>query len=77
MTYHNLELFLVLGFFLISVGILLGLNIFLQWILTNFGFLSEISTAIFSLVLIVTGIQIFLFAVFQSMMLLNENNDTL
>jgi glycosyltransferase involved in cell wall biosynthesis len=75
MKYHSLELFLILGFFLTSAGILIGLNIFLQWISTNFGFLSEISTAIVSLVLIVTGIQIFLFAVFQSMMLLNENND--
>ena len=75
MKYHSLELFLILGFFLTSAGILIGLNIFLQWISTNFGFLSEISTAIVSLVLVVTGIQIFLFAVFQSMMLLNENND--
>jgi glycosyltransferase involved in cell wall biosynthesis len=75
MKYHSLEIFLVLGFFLVSAGILLGLNIFLRWVSTNFGFLSEISTAIISLVLIVTGIQIFLFAVFQSMMLLNENNN--
>ena len=75
MKYHNLEIFLVLGFFSIFAGILLGLNIFLHWVSTNFGFLSEISTAIISLVLIVTGIQIFLFAVFQSMMLLNENNN--
>ena len=75
MKYHSLELFLILGFFLTSAGILIGLNIFLQWVSTNFGFLSEISTAIVSLVLVVTGIQIFLFAVFQSMMLLNENND--
>jgi glycosyltransferase involved in cell wall biosynthesis len=74
MKYHSLEIFLILGFFLISVGILLGLNIFLQWISTNFGLISEISTAILSLVFIVSGIQIFLFAVFQSMMLLNENN---
>jgi len=73
MIYHSLELFLVMGFFLVSAGILLGLNIFLHWVSTNFGFLSEISTAIISLVLIVSGIQIFLFAVFQSMMLLNEN----
>jgi len=72
MKYHSLEIFLVLGFLLTSAGVLTGLNIFLQWVLTNFGFLSEISTAIISLVLIVTGIQIFLFAVFQSMMLLNE-----
>ena len=77
MIYHSLELFLVMGFFLISAGILLGLNIFLHWVSTNFGFLSEISTAIISLVLIVSGIQIFLFAVFQSMMLLNENTNSL
>ena len=74
MKYHSLEIFLVLGFFLAAGGIFIGLNIFLHWISTNFGFLSEISTAITSLILIVTGIQIFLFAVFQSMMLLNENN---
>jgi lipopolysaccharide biosynthesis glycosyltransferase len=75
MKYHSLEIFLVLGFLLVSVGVLLGLNIFLRWVSTNYGALSEISTAIISLVLIVTGIQIFLFAVFQSMMLLNENNN--
>jgi hypothetical protein len=74
MKYHNLEMFLILGFSLVAAGILLGLNIFLHWVSTNYGFLSEISTAIISLVFIVTGIQVFLFAVFQSMMLLNENN---
>jgi len=74
MKYHSLEIFLVVGFLSIFAGILLGFNIFLHWVSTSFGFLSEISTAIFSLVLIVSGIQIFLFAVFQSMMLLNENN---
>jgi len=74
MKYHSLEIFLVLGFFSIFTGVLLGFNIFLRWVSTSFGFLSEISTAIFSLVFIVCGIQIFLFAVFQSMMLLNENN---
>jgi glycosyltransferase involved in cell wall biosynthesis len=75
MKYHNLEIFLVLGFFSIVAGILFGLNIFLRWVSMSFGFLSEISTAVISLVLIVSGIQIFLFAVFQSMMLLNENNN--
>jgi glycosyltransferase involved in cell wall biosynthesis len=77
MKYHSLEIFLVIGFFLIAAGVLLGLNIFLSWVSTNFGFLSEISTAIMSLVFIVTGIQVFLFAVFQSMMLLNENDNCL
>ncbi len=74
MRYHNLEKFLISGAFLAFFGILIGLNIFIHWISENFGFLSQISEAIISLVLITTGIQIFLFAVFQSMMLLNENN---
>lgn len=75
MNYHNLEKFILAGFLLALAGILFGLSIFISWISVNFGFLSKISTAIISLVLIVSGIQIFLFAVFQSMMLLNENND--
>ena len=74
MRYHNLEKFLVIGAFLAFSGLLLGLNIFVRWISENFGFLSQISEAIISLVLITTGLQIFLFAVFQSMMLLNESN---
>jgi glycosyltransferase involved in cell wall biosynthesis len=74
MKYHNLEKFLILGFLVTAIGILAGLTIFISWIGSNFGFLSQISTAIISLVLIVIGLQIFLFAVFQSMMLLNENN---
>jgi hypothetical protein len=56
-------------------GFLVGINILVDWISTDFGFLSQISTAIISLILIVSGIQVFLFAVFQSMMLLNENNN--
>ena len=75
MTYSNLEKFLVLGSVLLFAGVLLGLNILIQWISVDFGVLSEISTAILSLVLIVSGLQIVLFAVFQSMMLLNENNN--
>jgi len=76
MRYHNLEKFLLSGAILIFCGILIGLNIIIRWISENFGFLSEISTAIISLVLITTGLQVFLFAVFQSMMLLNENNSS-
>jgi glycosyltransferase involved in cell wall biosynthesis len=74
MNYHNLEKFLMLGSLVLLTGVILGLNILIQWISVSFGFLSAISTAIISLVLITTGLQIFLFAVFQSMMLLNENN---
>jgi glycosyltransferase involved in cell wall biosynthesis len=75
MNYENLEKFLVLGSVLLFVGALLGINILIQWVSVSFGFLSEISTAILALVLIVSGLQVVLFAVFQSMMLLNENNN--
>jgi glycosyltransferase involved in cell wall biosynthesis len=74
MNYGNLEKFLVLGSALLFVGVLLGINILIHWISVSFGFLSEISTAILALVLIVCGLQVVLFAIFQSMMLLNENN---
>ncbi|MFA6331472.1 MAG: glycosyltransferase family 2 protein [Methanoregula sp.] len=74
MQYSNLEKFLFLGAGLVIAGVLLGINIVIQWFSASFGFLSEISTAIMALVLITSGIQVFLFAVFQSMMLLNENN---
>jgi hypothetical protein len=74
MQYSNLEKFLLLGAALFVAGVLFGLNIIINWVAVGFGFLSEISMAITSLVLIVSGIQVFLFAVFQSMMLLNENN---
>lgn len=75
MQYHNLEKFLVLGAGLILAGGLLGFNIIIKWFAVGFGFLSEILTAILALVLIVSGIQVFLFTVFLSMMLLNENNN--
>jgi len=75
MTYSNLEKFLMLGSLLLFIGALIGFNILIHWIAVDFGVLSEISTAIISLVLIISGLQIVLFAVFQSMMLLNENNN--
>ena len=75
MQYSSLEKLLFLGAVAVVAGVLVGLNIIVQWVAVGFGFLSEISTAIAALVLIVGGIQLFLFAVFQSMMLLNENND--
>jgi len=74
MTYGNLEKFLLLGSVLLFIGVLLGLNILIRWVSVSFGLLSEISTAIIALVFIVSGLQVLLFAIFQSMMLLNENN---
>ena len=65
MQYSTLEKFLVVGIILILGGIIVGLNILVQWISISFGMLSEISTAIIALILIVTGMQVFLFAIFR------------
>jgi hypothetical protein len=77
MNYSSLEKFLAFSLLLLGAGVMVGLNILLQWVSMSFGFLSEISTAIISLVLIVVGLELILFAVFESMMLLNENNSGL
>jgi glycosyltransferase involved in cell wall biosynthesis len=74
MNYHNLEKFLILGSLVLLAGFVLGLNILIHWVSVGFGVLSESSTAIISLVLIISGLQILFFSIFQSMMLLNENN---
>jgi hypothetical protein len=39
----------------------------------GFGALTEFSNAIISMVLIVSGLEVIFFAIFVSMMLLNEN----
>ena len=74
MRYHNLEKFPYPGFFPGVATDSSGSQCFLPLDYFQFRIPLPISTAIISLVLIVTGIQIFLFAVFQSMMLLNENH---
>ena len=74
MNYEDLEKFLLLGSALLFIGALLGINILIKWFSVSFGFLSAISAAILALVLIVSGLQVVLFATFQSLMLLNENN---
>jgi hypothetical protein len=74
MNYHNLEKFLILGSLVLLGGFVLGINILIRWVSIGFGVLSESSTAIISLVLIISGLQILFFSIFQSMMLLNENN---
>jgi glycosyltransferase involved in cell wall biosynthesis len=73
MNYHSLEELLLAGGILILVGFVLGLQIIARWVARGFGALTEFSTAIISMVLIVSGLQVIFFAIFTSMMLLNEN----
>jgi len=72
MDYHRLEEFLLGGGILVLAGLLLGLLIIARWVMSGFGALTEVSNAIISMVLIVVGMEVIFFAIFVSMMLLNE-----
>ncbi|MDD1658644.1 MAG: glycosyltransferase family 2 protein [Methanomicrobiales archaeon] len=73
MNYHRLEELLLAGGALLLVGFVLGLEIITRWVARGFGALTEVSNAIISMVLIVVGMEVIFFAIFVSMMLLNEN----
>ena len=75
LTYHSLEKFLVLGGALIFAGILLGGFIIVNWIRESFGEISQISTGVVSLSLIIIGIQVISCSIFISMMLLNNGDN--
>lgn len=73
MDYHSLELFLVIGGILVLAGIVTGLYLLSVWVESGFGFLPQISLAVLTLLSIIIGLQVLFFAIFMSMMLLNEN----
>ena len=73
MNYHSLEELLLAGGILILLGLAFGLQIIARWVAGGFGELAGFSNAIISMVLIVVGMEVLFFAIFTSMMLLNEN----
>jgi len=74
LNYQNLEKFLAAGGILILIGLGAGGLIFLNWVRSGFGPLSQITNAVLSLSLIIIGLQIAFMAVFISMMCLNDEN---
>jgi len=74
MDYHNLEKFLIIGGICILSGLFAGAQIIYRWVASHFGELSEISSAVVALLLIIIGMEILFFSIFISMMLLNEKN---
>ena len=71
-NYQNLEKFLAAGTLLIVAGLVVGGLIFLDWVRSGFGPLSQITNAVLSLSLIIIGLEIAFMAVFISMMCLND-----
>ncbi|HMA06197.1 MAG TPA: glycosyltransferase family 2 protein [Methanomicrobiales archaeon] len=74
MNYHRLEEMLLAGGTLLFIGFVLGLGIIARWVARGFGALGEVSNAVISMILVVVGMEVIFFAIFVSMMLLNERN---
>ena len=70
MNYHSLEKELILGAFLLVIGILLGLNVINSWMTVGFGALFEIQNAIIAMILSILGIQTIFSSMFLSLLLL-------
>lgn len=74
LNYRNLEVFLAIGSVSIISGLFTGLLIFIEWVRSGFGQLSQIANAVLSLSLVIIGLEIIFMAVFISMMCLNDES---
>lgn len=75
LDYHSLEIELLLGFILLFTGIFIGLEIVLSWVRSGYGSLSQIQSAIFSLVFVSLGLQLIFTAIFLSILMLEMDTD--
>jgi len=75
LSYHSLEKELFSGSIILGLGIILGLKVAYTWIISGFGSLKEVESAVISMVLAAIGLQLIFSAIFISVMLLEEDTD--
>ena len=75
LNYHSLEKELVVGSIILGLGIILGLKVAYTWIISGFGSLQEVESAVVSMVLAAIGLQLIFSAIFISVMLLEVDTD--
>ncbi len=75
MDYHSLEIGLLLGIILLSAGIISGSRIVYQWISSGYWELSEVGTAVISMVLAALGTQIIFSSLIVSIFLLDSKGN--
>jgi len=68
LRYFKLEKGILVGFLILSVGLIIGLIYFINWAKQGFGYLWAIKPAIFSMTLLVLGIQIIFSSFFLSIL---------
>ncbi len=75
LDYHSLEYGLVIGMLLFFAGMVLGSNILIKWISSGYGSLSEVGSAVISVVLAALGIQIIFSTLIISIFLLEKKDN--
>lgn len=76
MNYHSLEKELLLGAILLVIGIILGLDVIINWSTVGFGVLYQIQNAIIAMILSILGIQTIFSGMFLSLLLLGKGDNT-
>lgn len=71
-SYHSLEKELFIGIILVIAGVLLGLNVLMNWGSSGFGALDAASSAMMAMILSILGIQTVFSGMFISLLLLNN-----
>ena len=75
LNYHSLEKELFVGSIILGLGLILGLKVAYTWIISGFGSLKEVESAVISMVLAAIGLQLIFSAIFISVMLLEVDTD--
>lgn len=74
LDYHSLEVGLIIGLVLLSVGLILGVNIVYDWVSSNFGSIYQLRDAVIFMALISIGLQIIFSTLIISIFLLDNKN---
>ena len=74
MSYHSLEMELLLGLVLLAAGIILGTRVLLSWGASGFGALDAAQNAMMAMILSILGIQTIFSGMFISLLLLNNGH---
>ena len=75
LNYHSLEKELFVGSIILIAGLLLGLKVVYTWISSGYGSLSEVKSAVISMVFAFIGLQMIFSAIVLSVMLLEVDTD--
>ncbi|AAM04608.1 TPA: glycosyltransferase family 2 protein [Methanosarcina acetivorans] len=75
LSYHSLERELLGGSLILALGLVIGLKVAYTWVISGYGSLKEVESAVISMVLAAVGLQLIFSAVFVSVMLLEVDTD--